>query len=57
MIPEPFWLDTEAVITFHGENLQRFGGPEGIPTFRALAAGDITKDQLATWIRDHMVPR
>jgi death on curing protein len=23
----------------------------------ALAAGDITEDQLATWIRDHMVPR
>jgi death on curing protein len=26
-------------------------------TILALAAGDITEDQLATWIRDHMVPR
>jgi death on curing protein len=25
--------------------------------FFALAAGDVTEDQLATWIRDHMVPR
>jgi death on curing protein len=128
MIPEPNWLDTEAVITFHYENLQRFGGPEGIrdmtllesalarpinkhayasefdlaglaaayafgiarnhpfvdgnkraayvamevfllingfaleldeddaiTTFRALAAGDLSEDQLATWIRNHMV--
>jgi death on curing protein len=130
MIPEPFWLDPETVIAFHYENLQRFGGPEGIrdmtilesalarpinkhaytseldlaglaaayafgiarnhpfvdgnkraayvamevfllingyeleleednaiATFRALAAGDITEDQLATWIRDHIIPR
>lgn len=130
MIPEPFWLDAEAAITFHNENLQRFGGPEGIrdmtllesalarpinkhayaaefdlaglaaayafgiarnhpfvdgnkraayvamevfllingymleldeedaiATFRALAAGDLSEDQLATWIRDHMVAR
>jgi death on curing protein len=130
MIPEPFWLDGETVIAFHNENLQRFGGPEGIrdmtmlesalsrpinkhayasefdlaglaaayafgiarnhpfvdgnkraayvamevfllingyeleleddnaiTTFRALAAGDITEDQLAAWIRDHMVAR
>jgi death on curing protein len=27
---EPFWLDLDAVIAFHNENLQRFGGPEGI---------------------------
>jgi death on curing protein len=26
-------------------------------TILALAAGDVTEDQLATWIRDHMVPR
>jgi death on curing protein len=130
MIPEPFWLDPETVIAFHNENLQRFGGPEGIrdrtmiesalarpinkhayaseldlvglaaayafgiarnhpfvdgnkraafvamevflmingfdlelededaiATFRALAAGDLTEDELATWIREHMVAR
>jgi death on curing protein len=26
-------------------------------TILALAAGDVTEEQLATWIRDHMVPR
>jgi death on curing protein len=130
MIPEPFWLDPETVIAFHNENLQRFGGPEGIrdrtmlesalarpinkhaytaefdlaglaaayafgiarnhpfvdgnkraayvamevflmingfdleiededaiATFRALAAGDLSEDELATWIRAHMVAR
>jgi death on curing protein len=25
--------------------------------FFALAAGDLSEDELATWIRDHMVPR
>jgi death on curing protein len=130
MTPEPFWLDAEAVITFHNENLQRFGGPDGIrdmtmlesalarpinkhayasefdlaglaaayafgiarnhpfidgnkrvayvamevfllingytleldeddaiATIRTLAAGDLAEDQLASWLRDHMVPR
>ena len=130
MIPTPFWLDRDTVIAFHYENLQRFGGPEGIrdiallesalarpenkhvyasefdlaglaaayaygiarnhpfidgnkraayvamevfllvngfaleldeadaiTTFLSLAAGDLTEDQLATWIRDHMVAR
>jgi death on curing protein len=130
MIPEPFWLDPETVIAFHNENLQRFGGPEGIrdrtmlesalarpinkhayasefdlaglaaayasgiarnhpfvdgnkraafvamevflmingfelelddddaiTTFLSLAAGDLTEDELATWIREHMVAR
>jgi death on curing protein len=130
MIPEPFWLDREVVIDFHNENLQRFGGPEGIrdltmlesalarpinkhtyasefdlaglaaayafgiarnhpfvdgnkraafvamevfllingfsleidetdaiATFLALAAGELTEDQLASWIREHTVPR
>ncbi len=30
---------------------------DSITTFLALAAGDLTEDQLATWIRDHMVAR
>jgi death on curing protein len=30
---------------------------DAISTFLALAAGDLTEDQLATWIRDHMVVR
>lgn len=130
MIPEPFWLDVDVVIAFHQENLQRFGGPEGlrdrsllesalarpinkhayaaefdlaglaaayaygiarnhpfvdgnkraayiametflmlngfnleldeqdaITTFLSLAAGDLSEDDLATWIREHMAAR
>jgi death on curing protein len=130
MISEPFWLDPDMVIAAHNENLQRFGGPEGIRditmlesalgrpinkhayasefdlaglaaayafgiarnhpfvdgnkraayiamevfliingfdleldesdaivTFLTLAAGELSEDKLATWIRDHMVPR
>ena len=128
MIPKPFWLDDDTLIAFHTENLQRFGGPEGIrnvnmlefalarpenkhayasvfdlaglaaaytygiarnhpfvngnkraayvamevflllngfalefyeadatTTFLSLPAGDLSEDQLATWIRDHVV--
>jgi death on curing protein len=34
--PEPIWLTTELVVAFHGEQLQRFGGPPGIRDFSAL---------------------
>ena len=30
---------------------------DAITTFLSLAAGDLTEDQLATWIRNHMVAR
>ena len=48
-----------AVGLFLGKNdyLLKVEQQDAITTFLFLAAGDLTEDQLATWIRGHMVAR
>jgi len=44
-----------AMVTFLGVNTYTFEATDAevVTTFLALAAGDVSEDQLAAWIRDH----
>jgi death on curing protein len=50
------YVAMEVLLLMNGYELE-LDEHDTIATFRALAAGDITEDQLAAWIRDYMVPR
>ncbi len=45
----------EAFLVVHGHEL-RADNAEAVALILALAAGDVSEDQLAAWVRDNLTP-
>jgi hypothetical protein len=53
---EPVWVRTDVVYAIHRRQIAEHGGGEKYLTFLRLAEGQLSEQQLAGWIRQHLTP-